>query len=233
MCWFPGSSSLRECVNALIFQGNSPQISPLIPNQRNPLSGGVGSIYSPRFLSSSLSLSLLPLLQRRKSLCSESSLSKLFVCVCLLRHTSLVADQLLVGLAMCSRESHFSAESQTDRLNVKCILMRCSYVWVQNERHHDIFSHGTIIDLLELLSGTQVLTWRGQICRSPPSNPLVWESGTRLHTISTWLQIKHPADRYQTWTAHLLRIGVPQRSRKQQENVPSNEIWNQMRAAVN
>lgn len=181
VCWFPGSSSLRECVNALIFQGNSPQISSLIPNHRNPLSSGVGSIYSPRFLSSS-SLSLLPLLQRRK--CSESSLSKLFVCVCLLRHTSLVADQLLVGLAMCLRQNHFSAESQTDGLNVKCILMHRSYVWVQNKRHRDIFSHRTIIDLLELLSVTQVLTWRGQICRSPQSKPLVWESGTRLHTIS-------------------------------------------------
>ncbi len=75
-------------------------------------------------------------------------------------------------------------------LNVKCILMRCSYVWIQNERHHDIFSHGTIIDLLEFCQVHRCSP--GGVKSAGLHHPTpclrVWHT---LHTISVWLQIKH------------------------------------------
>lgn len=235
MCWFPGSSSLRECVNALIFQGDSPQISPLIPSHWNPLNIGVGRIYSPRFPSSSLSLSLFPLLQRSKSSSSES-LTKLFVCVCLRLFTeplffsrrSIVrqSGSVFEGKTFLCRTSDRSAECQ--------VHIDAAWLCSGPERvppwHFLTRDYNWLVRVSLSCTGAHLAVSNRQVSTIQTCSLRVWHTFTQ--NLNLIIDKTHLTDRYQRWMAHLLCIGALQPDRKQQR-VLSNERWSQVQAAVN
>lgn len=222
MCWFPGSSSLRECVNALIFQGNSSQISPLIPSHWNPLNVGVGSIHSPRFPSSSLLLSLFPLLRRSKSSSSESFLSKLFVCVCLPSRSSLAADQLYIGRAMCLRESHFSVTlcKISDRSAECQVHIDAAWLCLGPEReppwHFLTWDDNWLVRVAVSYAGAHLVVSNRQVSAIQTTCLRVWHAFT--YNLSVIIDKTHLTDRYQSWMAHLLRIASLQTDRKRQSS---------------
>lgn len=121
-------SSLKECINALIFQNNSSQISPLIPSTQPTtkiLLTVVSRLYSPHFLSS-ISFPFPFSVSPEK----KEFVSLLFInCLCLFTEMWLFSRRSILAIRWSrflwgkSVSLSVSAESPTDQLNVKCILM--------------------------------------------------------------------------------------------------------------